>query len=131
MAVITPLFAAILGLMYVALSLNVIRYRLASKILSGTGGNKDLRRAVRTHGNFMEYVPIALLLMWFIETLTLSSDSVFWLGSVLLIARVSHAFGMFYPEQFMVLRQLGVVATFGVILKACISIFLHYAPLSI
>lgn len=131
MAVITPLLAAIFGLMYMALSINVVRYRIGSKVSLGDGENKDLRIAVRTQGNFMEYVPFALLLMWFIETLTLSANEVFWLGSILLIARVSHAFGMFYPRQLMVLRQFGIVATFGVIVKACLSILQHYLPLSI
>lgn len=131
MAVITPLFAAIFGLMYMALSFNVVRYRLGSKISLGSGENKDLEQAIRVHGNFMEYVPFALLLMWFIETLTLSANVVFWLGSILLIARVSHVFGMFYPKQLQTLRALGTVVTFGVIIKACISILLHYIPLSI
>lgn len=131
MAVITPLFAAVFGLMYMALSINVIRYRLGYKISLGTGDNKDLQRAIRTHGNFMEYVPFTLLLMWFIETLTLSANAAFWLGSILLIARVSHAFGMFYPKQLMGLRQLGSVVTIGVIIMASISIFQHYLPLSI
>lgn len=131
MAVITPLFAAIFGLMYIALSINVVRHRFGNNISLGTGQNQDLERAIRTHGNFMEYVPFTLLLMWFIETLTLSANAVFWLGSILVIARVSHAFGMFYPKQLMVLRKFGVVATFGVIIKASISILQYYMPLSI
>jgi uncharacterized membrane protein YecN with MAPEG domain len=131
MVVITPLFAAIFGLMYVALSFNVVRYRLGTKVSLGAGESSKLERAIRTHGNFIEYVPFVLLLMWFIETLTLSANVVFWLGSILLIARVSHAFGMFYPKQLMILRQLGTLATFGVIIKASISILQHYMPLSI
>jgi len=131
MVVITPLFSAIFGLMYIALSFNVVRYRFGSKISLGTGENKHLERAIRTHGNFIEYVPLALILMWFIETLTLSANVVFWLGAILLIARVSHAFGMFYPRQLMVLRRLGTLATFGVIVSACISILQYYMPLSI
>lgn len=131
MTIITPLFAAIFGLIYIALSINVVRYRLSNKISLGAGDNKNLERAIRTHGNFFEYVPFALLLMWFIETLTLSAGEVFWLGSILLIARVSHAFGMFYPKQLILLRQLGIVATFGVIIKACISLIQYYLPLSV
>jgi uncharacterized membrane protein YecN with MAPEG domain len=131
MLVITPLFAALFGLMYLLLSLNVVRYRLGTKVSLGVGENKNLEQAIRTHGNFAEYVPFALLLMWFIETLTLSANVVFWLGSILLLARVAHAFGMFYPKQLMILRQLGVVATLGVILVASISIIQHYMPLSI
>jgi len=131
MVVITPLFAAIFGLMYVALSINVVRYRFGGRVSLGTGDNKNLERAIRAHGNFMEYVPFAILLMWFIETLSLSASTVFWLGSILLIARVSHAFGIFYPRQLMIFRQLGSLVTFAVLIKACISILLHYMPLSV
>jgi uncharacterized membrane protein YecN with MAPEG domain len=131
MGVITPLFAAIFGLMYMALSLNVVRHRLGTKVSLGDGDNKSLECAIRTHGNFAEYVPFALLLLWFIETLTLSANVVFWLGSLLLIARVAHTFGMFYPKSLIILRQLGVLATFGVIAMASISILQHYMPLSI
>jgi uncharacterized membrane protein YecN with MAPEG domain len=131
MVVITPLFAAIFGVMYVALSFNVVRYRLGTKVSLGAGESKSLERAIRTHANFIEYVPFSLLLMWFLETLTLSASVVFWLGSTLLIARVFHAFGMFNPKSLIILRQLGTLATFGVILMASISIFKYYMPLSI
>jgi uncharacterized membrane protein YecN with MAPEG domain len=117
--------------MYVALSINVSRYRFGAKVSLGTGESSNLERAIRAHGNFIEYVPFALLLMWFIETLTLSANVVFWLGSILLIARVCHAFGMYYPRQLLILRQLGTLATLGVIIKASISIFQYYMPVSI
>ena len=131
MVVVTPLFAAIFGIMYMALSFNVVRYRFGAKVSLGAGESRNLERAIRAHGNFIEYVPFALLLMWFIETLTLSANVVFWLGSILLIARVSHAFGMYYPTQLKILRQLGTIATFGVIIKASISIFQYYMPVVI
>ncbi|MFQ3245680.1 MAG: putative membrane protein YecN with MAPEG domain [Arenicella sp.] len=131
MVVVTPLFAAIFGLMYMALSLNVLRHRRGVEVSLDARESPKLERAIRAHGNFIEYVPFALLLMWFIETLTLSSNVVFWLGSILLIARVSHAFGMYYPKQLLILRQAGTLATLGVIIKASISIFQYYMPLSI
>jgi len=131
MIIVTPLFAAIFGLIYMALSINIVRYRFGTNVLLGAGESRKLDRAIRAHGNFIEYVPFALLLMWFIETLTLSANEVFWLGSILLIARVSHAFGMYYPKQLFILRQVGALTTFGVIIKASISIFQYYLPLSI
>lgn len=131
MAVITPLFAAVFGLMYMALSFNVVRYRFASSISLGSAENKDLERAIRAHGNFMEYVPFTLLLMWFIETLTLSANLAFWLGAILLVARVFHALGMFYPRQLATLRRIGIVVTFGVIVKACFAILQYYMPITI
>lgn len=131
MTVITPLFGALFGLIYVVLSLNVVRYRFGNKISLGSGGNQHLEMASRAHGNFIEYVPLSLLLMWFLESLTLSANEVFWVGSILLMARLSHAFGMLYPKQLLVLRQLGTIATFAVLIKLSISLLKHYLPLVI
>lgn len=131
MTVLTPLFGAIFAMIYVVLSLNVVRYRFGAKISLGNGDNKHLEMASRAHANFIEYVPIALLLMWFLESLTLSPYKVFWLGSSLLVARVFHAFGMFYPKQLMILRQLGTIVTFMVLILLSISLLKHYLPLVI
>lgn len=131
MSAVTPLFGALFALVYVALSINVVRYRFGNKISMGTGDNKHLEMATRAHGNFIEYVPLALLLMWFLESMTLSPNEVFWLGSILLIARVTHAFGMFYPQQLLLLRKIGTIATFAVLIKLSISLLKHYLPLII
>lgn len=131
MSAITPLFGAVLALIYVVLSFNVIRYRFGDKISIGDGGNKNLAMAVRAHANFIEYVPLTLLLMWFLESLTLSPQDVFWTGSVLVLARVAHAFGMLYPQQLLILRQFGTIATFAVLIKLSISLLKHYLPLVI
>jgi len=129
MTVITPFFAAVLALIYIGLSLNVVRYRIDNRLSSGSGGDAHVEMAIRAHANFIEYVPLALLLMWFIESLTLSGNLVFWLGAVLVVARTAHAFGMFYPKQLLVLRQLGAIGTFGVILVASLAILRFYLPL--
>jgi uncharacterized membrane protein YecN with MAPEG domain len=131
MSAITPLFGALFALIYLVLSVNVIRYRFGNKISLGNGGNKHLEMAARAHANFIEYVPLALLLMWFLESLTLSSNEVFWAGSILLLARVAHAFGMLYPRQLLIMRQLGAIATFAVLIKLSISLLKHYLPLVI
>lgn len=131
MSAITPLFGALFALFYVALSLNVVRYRFGSRISMGNGDNKHLEMATRAHANFIEYVPLALLLMWFLESMTLSGGEVFWLGSILLIARVAHVFGMLYPQQLLILRKLGTIATFAVLIKLSISLLKHYLPIII
>lgn len=131
MSAITPLFAAIFTLIYVALSLNVVRYRFGHKISIGDGGHKHLEMATRAHANFIEYVPLSLLLMWFLESLTLSPSEVFWSGAILVFARVAHAFGMLYPQQLLVLRQFGTIATFAVLIKLSISLLKHYLALTI
>lgn len=128
---ITPLFAAIFGLMFIVLSFSVIRIRFGEKISTGHADHRGLEKAVRIHANFAEYVPLALLLMWFVESISLSSGLVFWLGCILLLARVAHAIGMQNPRQFLVLRQIGVLATFAVIATCCINLVWWYLPVNL
>jgi len=128
---ITPLFAAIFGLMYLALSVVVINARAKHSVSTGTADNKELEVAVRAHANFIEYVPLSLLLFWFMELVSLSSGLVFWLASALLIGRAAHVLGMNNPQSLKVLRQLGMIITLAVILIASGSLFWWYLPVSI
>jgi hypothetical protein len=73
-------------------------------------------RAMRVHANFAEYVPIALLLIFFVESSTARPSLVHSLGAALVVARLSHAFGVSRePENFR-FRVFGMVLTFTVIL---------------
>ncbi|MFT6705165.1 MAG: putative membrane protein YecN with MAPEG domain [Gammaproteobacteria bacterium] len=125
---LTPIFAALLALIFLFLSLSVIKLRFAKKVSLGDGGEPSLRVAIRSHANFTEYVPMSLLLLWFVEAFTYSSKLVLILGSVLVVARLAHIIGMHNPKDFMILRQLGVVATYGVIAVSSVRILWHYLP---
>lgn len=128
---ITPLFTAVFAFLYVLLSLNVIKQRFANQISLGSADNKEMERAIRIHANFIEYVPIALILFYFIEMLSMSSSLVFYLGSALLIARVMHFFGMQYPKDLILFRKLGMIITLLVLLVASIALALRYLPISV
>ncbi|MFT6711289.1 MAG: putative membrane protein YecN with MAPEG domain [Arenicella sp.] len=125
---LTPIFAALLALIFLFLSLSVIKLRFAKKVSMGDGGDPSLRVAIRSHANFAEYVPISLMLLWFVEAFTYSSNLVFILGSVLVVARLAHIIGMHNPKDFMILRQFGVVVTYGVIAVSSARILWHYLP---
>ena len=125
---LTPVFAALLALILLFLSLSVIKLRISKKVSLGDGGDPDLQVAIRTHANFTEYVPMSLLLLWFVEAFTYSSNFTFILGCILVVARLAHIIGMHHPKDFMILRQLGVVATYGVIAVSSARILWHYLP---
>ena len=65
---ITAVYASLLAILYIVLSYRVAQRRMRFQVGLGTGQNTELERAVRIHGNFAEYVPIALLLLAFLET---------------------------------------------------------------
>ena len=59
---ITLLTASLLGLIFIWLSARVIGARVKNEALIGDNGDTELIFAIRTHGNFTEYVPIFLIL---------------------------------------------------------------------
>jgi uncharacterized membrane protein YecN with MAPEG domain len=110
---ITPVYAALLALFYLPLSIRVIKLRLSEKVSIGDGGNSDLARAARVHANFAEYAPLALLLIAFNEALGTPALAVHALGLMLLVGRVSHFLGIRTVEAPMHYRKLGMRLTFG------------------
>ncbi len=108
---VTAVTAAILGLIFFRLSMNVIAYRRQHKVSLGSGGHDDLERAMRAQGNFAEYVPLSLILMACLEF----NAAPWWLvaaTSVALIAgRLLHAEGINEPPPNFALRVLGMKFT--------------------
>jgi len=56
------LYAAILGLIIIALGINVTVHRVKLKVSLGDGGNPEMLRMIGAP-NAIEYIPLALLLM--------------------------------------------------------------------
>lgn len=116
----TPLYAALLAFLFVALSYRVTQLRRSAQVALGDGGDKLLRRAIRVQGNFAEYVPFALLLLAMAELNGLGALWLHTLGAVLLVGRVVHAVGVSQPGEDLRLRVTGMVSTFGVLVSAAI-----------
>jgi uncharacterized membrane protein YecN with MAPEG domain len=125
---VTPLFIAIFALIYIVLAMGVMRHRLGSGISLGSGDHDELERSVRAHANFAEYVPIALLLLWALETISYDGTMAFILGCVLLVGRILHVIGILDPQRFMLMRKIGIVVTFVVLLIGSLRLIWHYLP---
>jgi len=113
---LTGFYASLLALLYIGLAINIIRLRLRLKIGIGSGDNKCLAKAIRIHGNFSEYVPLALILLACYEVNGASAMMLHATGAVLLIGRVSHAIGINKTIGASKQRQIGMLSTFLVIL---------------
>ncbi len=116
----TMLFAAIFGVLHVILSLRVGVYRGMNKISLGDGGDKELRNRIRGHGNFIENVPIALLLFLLNELNGLAQDTLMILGTVFLISRLLHYVMIVSRSLPVLLRPLSMIGTLGTILISAI-----------
>lgn len=91
---ITALYAGLLALLLIVLSVQVSRRRQTSKVGVGHGDDRFLHLAIRTQGNFTEYVPLALLIIALWEFNGLPSWTVHGLGVALTAGRVLHAIGL-------------------------------------
>ena len=82
-----------------------------------------LQRKVRAFGNFMEYVPLALLFILLLEFASSPAWLLWFLGSVLTIARIAHAWGVIKTYGPSPSRAIGFFLTWLVYLlgaSACI-----------
>lgn len=112
MLTITSFFAAVLALIYIKLSKNVIKLRRKYNVVSGYGKHKDLDQAIRAHANFNEYVPIGLILLACLEINRIPSVIIFAFGSFFLVGRYLHAKSFLKNEVDIQLRVKGTKATF-------------------
>ena len=109
---ITALYAGLLTLLFVVLSVAVIRVRVGEKISVGDGDNSDLLRRIRVHANFAEYAPLALVLLGLAESLKTDPRLLHAIGATLLIGRICHAIGLSPQPGISPLRVGGMVLTF-------------------
>lgn len=128
-ASVTPLYAALLTLAYLWLSLRIPRLRMKYKVGIGDGGQPELARAIRVHGNFAEYVPLALVMMFFTESAGASPWFIHALGVILLAARGLHAYGLTKSSGTSPQRFMGTILTLFVLLAtALLTLFAHLVP---
>ena len=64
---VTTFYASLLGLLFIFLSARVSTNRRRAKVSLGLGEDVGLERANRAQGNFIEYVPIGLILLLLLE----------------------------------------------------------------
>ncbi len=113
---ITSLYAALLGILFIILSIRTVRMRRKLKIPVGDGGNMEMLRAMRTHANFNEYTPLSLILISFVEMRTGSFALVHFLGVLLLVGRTVHAYGIAQDEEIFQFRIIGMACTFATLI---------------
>lgn len=120
----TLLISGICALIYVFLSLRVILTRFrGEKLAPDAQADRQLHIRIRVHGNFIEYVPFALLLMGFLEVSGASQAHLLWIGGVLIAGRIAHAIGLPLKAPNP-LRAFGIVATLGVLIAESVDAFL-------
>ncbi len=119
---VTPLYAAVLALMFVALSVRTLRLRRQLRIAVGDRGDEQMLRAMRVHANFSEYVPLSLLLIYMLEVQSGTSLLIHALCICLIVGRFSHAYGVSRIDEDYRYRVFGMSMTFTALAVSALGI---------
>ena len=123
---ITPLYAAGLGIILLILSIRVVAViRAKGGVLYGDGGNADFTPVLRAQQNFIEYVPLILLLIGFAEAGGSSATWIHGMGAALLVGRVLHPLGLTSKAGVNPLRFISTNLTWIVLLMASVLVLLN------
>mgnify|MGYP004712804863 FL=1 len=107
---VSALYVVFGALLIIKFSLDVVRLRRQYRISIGDGGVSDLQLAIRIHGNAVEYIPLATLLLVVMEM----NGADIWLihlpGLFFFFGRLLHAWGL--RSRTMLWRRNGMILTF-------------------
>ena len=115
-AATTALYAGLSGIALVLLSVRVIRLRRRLRVAVGHAGDPELERAIRLQGNFTEYTPLFLVLLFLSEMQGAPPAAVHAAGICFLIARLAHFLGFRSAASPGLLRVAGMGLTFAPII---------------
>jgi len=86
------------------------RLRASEKIIHGDGGNQLLMQRMRAQSNFVENVPLVLIMIAVIELTEKGGTWLAIVGAVFILSRISHLLGMDNPGGN-ALRAIGTTVT--------------------
>ncbi|MAX72577.1 MAG: hypothetical protein CMH66_02705 [Nioella sp.] len=118
---VTALYAGLIALLYLFLSYNVVLARRSQRVSVGDGGDKLVRKRMRTHANCAEYAPIGLILLMLVEMQGMPLWLVHVFGLILLAGRLAHAYGFGSTPQIVPLRKLGMYLTLLMIICTAVA----------
>jgi uncharacterized protein len=126
---ITALYASLLAVLFLFLSVRVIGWRRQQRVEIGHGEDVQLLRRMRVHANFAEYAPFTLLLMALAENLGPPHVLVHLVGLTLLAGRTMHAYGLSQTPHILKYRVWGMTLTFaamGIAAMICFTLSTLY-----
>lgn len=119
----SAVYASIGAFIIVWLSLNVIKVRTAKNIILGDGEDDELIAAIAAQLNAVEYIPIALLLLFALEYNNAHLILVHILGIALIVGRIIHAKGLL--SSVLKTRVLGMQITIWTIIALAVINILY------
>ena len=114
---VTALYAALLAAIGLALMIRVVSMRARTRVSILHGDNMELAQEMRRHGNFVENVPLLLILMAIVEANGGNGALLHSMGVILVIARIAQPVGLRHDR---IIHPLRVVGTAGTVLPTVV-----------
>jgi uncharacterized membrane protein YecN with MAPEG domain len=127
---ITLTIAAAAAVLHIWLAGRVSQLRRGYKISIGDGGNEALLRRIRAHGNYIENMPVVLILLALLE-LAGGDPRILWGAAILFIlSRILHAFGMdrTSPSRLRMAGMMGSVFSLLILVGYAVFIVYRHPP---
>lgn len=120
---VSSIYLAAYTLIFMALTIIVIKHRRSKQISIFWENDKELAYKMRAHGNFAEYTPFAVILLYVLEFTGSTNLAIHAYGLTFLIARLLHAYSFIFIESIQekpnrIFRATGIVLTIMVLLSA-------------
>jgi len=122
MVTVTPIYAALCAVLYLALTARVITYRRTHRLSLGDEGDRHLLQRMRAQANAMESIPLGLILLLLADLQSAPPFALHGLGLLLTAGRTCHAYGFSADPQIMRLRVLGMVLTLTMIATTAVLV---------
>ena len=110
----SALYAGLNALIMLGLAAAIPPQRIKKQVGLGHGGDARLEQAIRAHGNNIEHVPMALLLIGLLELMAAPLWLLHGLGAGLTLARLAHAQGLYRTPLASPGRSIGTLLTWAV-----------------
>jgi uncharacterized membrane protein YecN with MAPEG domain len=123
---ITALYTGVLGLMSIAVALPAGKMRTEKGISVGDGGDIDLTLAMRRHANFVEFVPLTLILIGLLEMNGVPNLAIHAFGALLVVFRICHAVGFKADSLSNPLRGIGAGGSTRVVVVTSVWAIVTY-----
>jgi hypothetical protein len=108
----SSLYISLLAIVFLILTIRVIKVRKSLKISLGDGGDFRLQRVIRAQANFCESVPLAVTMLILAEASSVNILIIHFCGGALLLGRIIHAIAIGSVTENIKIRITGMVLTF-------------------
>lgn len=127
---ITLTIAAAAAVLHIWLAGRVSQLRRGYKISIGDGGNEALLRRIRAHGNYVENMPVVVILLALVE-LAGGDPRILWGAAIIfIVSRLLHAFGMDRtpPSRLRMIGMMGSMLALLILVGYAIFIVYRHPP---